>query len=318
MRSLALLTVSMIAVCSIAVPAEGASCPNCPSGAQCACIDCNPCNSGYFQVFCVCWPVPGVVTCNTQNGDCALGVCARCTSTNHQTGQVCKTYGKCGPMVCGPDGCTGDGSAMEMDGCPDCVSTAMPQERPGPVEVVLEALPDFPVEVSRLQLPPTRGELKPGNMEFRNLGGAGLVTLVIELTYEDAEGHEATFAVVSDSWLKDGPFLAAGARVEVPIATVVQGEAVTRVTARPLYAEFDNGLRTGPGLDSVRGCLAAERETALQAYQDALRLYEEQGGDALEAALREDPQLELLVPVLEEKGLDGVLEVLSRPRRLLP
>jgi hypothetical protein len=174
------------------------------------------------------------------------------------------------------------------------------------------------VAVSELVLPSLHGDARPGEFRLVNRAKAGLVTFVMTLTYENDAGEQLTVTGISDSWVSDRAFLGGSAEAQLPILKVVRGSRIARVTARPLYAEFDDGTKMGPAAESLGCWLASERSRTIEAYRDALRVYRTRGAKALRTTLQENEDLDWLLGVDAQGGLRAVVAELAKARRLGP
>lgn len=289
---------------------------------MCAFEDCNPCNSGDFCVLCVCCPQPGHVTCTTQSGNCN-GTCAMCKSVSE--GQTCYQYVGCGGQLCPPNGCSGGGegavgelaSRLAREGCRHCPMQLLPATE-GMVlgEVVSE--PGFPVEVVSFDLPEPGSPPTPGTYRIRNHAQAGLVTLVVAVSVESPTGEVATISTVADSWDRDVAFAGPGGEVDLPMSVAISGGSVQRLVVRPLFAEFDDGRRVGPGVASLRECIASSRRAQVQEARAALQAYQADGEKALELALQTSENLDWLRFLMARGGSSAVLRELRKQRQLAP
>jgi hypothetical protein len=305
----------MLFVAGLFLAPRPAAAQNCPGGALCATIDCRPCNAGSFSAQCVCYPVLGHIICTVTNGDCKLGQCGHCQSTGD--GQTCHTYARCPGMNCPTDHCGPSFAALDRDPCPDCVSQPVRNENANGPSVEVSNKLDFPIEVSAFDT--SFGSESPGSFKIKNNAHSGLVTLILSVTLEAWNGETMTFHTSVDSWDRDAAFAEPGAEVEQPISLAADSKTgIRRATVKTLYAELADGTRLGPGARTLRTCMAKQRQATVQAYQDALAIYQRGGAKALRSAIQKNDDLTSLLLLDQKSGIDAVVLELSKERRLKP
>ena len=300
------------------------NCPQCPTGNQCACIDCSACNSGNFQIMCVCHPVTGHVSCDTSSGSC--GQCGYCRSTSGRT--ICTSYIGCSTAICPPGGCTNGsvrmpGATTEMAECRGCTTHVVSDGDDGSPRLTSMIPVDVPLEISEIVLDSANNPTGIEHFRVRNNGRSGLVSLVTAWTFQDYANppHEVTTVSHSDSWASDSGFIAPAAEDLIHPTVRISGRAIKSISAKVLYAEFEDGSRTGPGKEVLHDMLSCSRQKLLMSYEALLSRFRN-GEDLRELEktlmLPEDPELYCVKSICEKKGMDAVLEELYHVRRLKP
>jgi hypothetical protein len=284
----------------------------CPAGASCGCIDCRSCNSGSFQVICVCYPVPGKITCNVSTGDCVLSRCGKCESVGQ--GQTCITYAGCGGMNCGTVGCAPSGTRIS---CSGCSQVALPQTAT-PATVEAQASSRIGVTIESAPAKSSDGIVSFPTLRLRNSRGRGVVTVVIQALFRSEDGEEFTSAMKIDSWDRDRAFLAPGAQATVATSLAVRSPGLSAITLTPTAVFYEDG--TTESLDSrLDTCLQRERTAFLEILSDLRSLHRTRGPEDVAAAIREGKvQNGWLAYQLGSEGMESILRSLYEPRRLKP
>ncbi len=271
-------------------PLLAQACANiqCPSGAQCACINCAACNSGNFSAQCVCYPIAGKITCATQSGDCALSICAKCVSES--TSQTCTFYAGCNGVNCPSGGCIGVGGGGFRASQAQIID---PQTVPDGANVWKIAY------------------------TIRNSSSKNLRTLVTEWTLKSVTGEETRFQRKVDSWKQ-------GRRIAAPFTdgvddlrirlTADAGFSITKVEV--LYAEYHDGTIEGSAADCVRKKVLADRAETVASIRGLLEQIK--GGLGIEEVrklLNQDPALSYLS--LETVGAPSIARVVAAANRIV-
>jgi hypothetical protein len=180
--------------------------------------------------------------------------------------------------------------------------------------VRIMASPDVPVEVTSFASP--TGLSSPGSYSIRNSSSAGLVTLVLRLTFVSNKGERISKIQTVDSWDRDRAFLDSGKDSDFPLQLGVNG-FLREVEVLPVYAEFDDGSRMGPAAQTLRPCFLGEREAVLKHVEEARSAFRSGGKSALFLAIQK-PDLAWLQVMWSERGLTAVVAELEKNRRLRP
>jgi hypothetical protein len=307
------------------VAQQQANCPTCPASGtggtpMCGCINCTFCNSGSFTNMCVCWQQQGKTVCQARHGDCKSGLCAECVETNLSTGRVCYTYLGCPGQACKSNYCTGNGlmAAAATSPCADCSVVESERTSNGlPVRVTIENPASIPVRITSF---PAHAE-GPRYLDVHNDSKAGLVALVIAVTYTAHNGHSQTVTVVADNWHMDSAFAGPGQPNAIPLTTDVRHAAgVARVVVRPMYAEFDDGTRVNAGGLDGFDCLSGRRTRLAAEMTAALEELERTGTtrESVSLAMNAHSGLSWLLVKMNQGGPDVVLAHLKSDRRFRP
>jgi hypothetical protein len=315
-------------------------CPfQCPTGAVCGCTNCGPCNSGNFSVGCVCQGSG----CTAHNGTCGNPTdCAFCCQGGHCsytpcTGQVCPPNTSPTARVLSPASgarflnvslsrdslCANPVPAqVEQLKCDDCTVHAInlgPKSNGQNATLLVPR--DVPLDFSALQIDLRDDGIHGGSYVLRNNSGAGLVTLVTSWSFEGKSGVAHATDVI-DLWASDAAFLAPGSEAPEDLRFLVlphSGEVIGRVTGTVLYAEFDDGTRSGPGVSTIGPNLRLQRTRILAAYKELLNMIQS-GSDSKTIAtyLQTTPGLRWLNSAHGSEGLNGLVAEITKPRRLAP
>lgn len=297
------------------------NCQQCPGTHFCACTNCTNCNSGSFAVMCVCYRGPAggplVNSCSGDDGVCNSR-CAKCVEQNLKTGRVCTTYQGCPGQTCPGGGCVPPLRALAGSPCQDCQVSEL-EDRSGPqtVRVRLERPSGFPIDFLDFV---TEGE-RTKEVRIRNTSKAGLVTLLLGVTYRAHDGEVHSTIVKADSWHMDAAFLGPGSVDTVPqMSQVTHPSGIASIQIRPVYAEFDDGTPVGADAFGTRMCLRRERMELASVIDDARRRVEQAGASqaAIAAAMQNDSRLGFLQVDLDRGGIEAVLARLRGPRRFEP
>jgi hypothetical protein len=263
-----------------------AQCPQCPVGAQCACINCSPCNSGSFTAMCACMPVAGKTTCQTQGGDCALGKCASCASTTGN--QTCTFYAGCNGINCPTGGCSG-GSGFRSSH----------------------------VQISNSHPVPDGGQTWRLPYSINNSSLKQLKSIVTEWTIRSSDtGAETKFQRAVDSWVQ-------GRRVAGPVATggddlrirIIGAKAIEVTNIEILYAEYDDGTIEGAAADCVQQSIQKRRRANAESAK-AIEAKIQAGVPIpeLRKLLAQDPDLQYIL--IETVGGQSLEQILASARRI--
>lgn len=338
------------ALCSPPCAAQ-TSCSNysCPTGCLGACEDCGYCNSGSFVVTCTCCPDPGYTVGDVSNGSCLQNTCNQCCSTgafgdhcqfNGCTGQSCPSnFGPqlsamssvISPATVSKDGnpdppCADPPPAASGYSCEDCVSRTInlgPGGREAKAELLIPR--NIPLDYSALQLNlQENGGVSGGSYILKNNARAGLVTLITSWKFEGGPSGPSpvTSTDLIDSWATDTAFLAPGTEKKEVLSFNVlapKGQAVRRITGTVVYAEFDNGTRFGPGVDTIYPNLHSQRQEILNDYAQLIGKIEAGlSDDELNQYVQSIRGIKWLIFVRDKGGWDAVAARISKPRRLKP
>jgi hypothetical protein len=323
--ALSLVLLSPIAKGSVAF--AQAACTQCPANMFCACINCTYCNSGSFVNQCMCYrattpgspgspPVP-LNTCSGQDGVCNQR-CAKCVDTSLTTGRQCTSYAGCPGVACPADNCIPALRAIAGTACADCQITEL-EDRTGalPIRVRFERPARMPVELLEI----VSGDDGRQELRIRNANDAGLVTLLLSLTFRAHNGEITSTVISADTWHMDRAFLAAGSTDTIPqMSKISHPSGIASIQIRPVYAEYDNGRRLAASVLGSNRCFTAQRYALVDTMTAALKEIEEAGPtrEAVNAAILKHSELTWLQVDLDRGGVDAVLTRLRSPRLFQP
>lgn len=184
--------------------------------------------------------------------------------------------------------------------------------------------PNVPLEFPEIHLNYLpNGGVQGGFYVVKNDSKAGLVSVTTSW-FTHVDGPNAPPAPATDcrsSWATGRAFLAPGASMKEPLnfgLIPYKGHAVVRITGVVTFAEFEDGTKAGPGVDTLEPQIRARRAEVLTDYHHLLSMIRAGLPDAqLEQYVQATPRLKGLELVRARKGWNGVAAEISKRLHLI-